>query len=211
MEHSGSEIAQKKSAICLSLLPPHMKKAYLLCEKLRVRHRCDTETTGLNEDDEILQIAIIDLQGNVLSETFVRSAKSISPEASAVHGITAQSVVSALTFAELCEKIRSLIYERDLVAYNADFDRRMMLQTCKNYGFAEWHCAMEKYAHFWGDCYKNGTFRQHSLTNACIQQGIAINGAHQATKDCLMTLELIKVMAETDTREKVGLRKQLTS
>jgi DNA polymerase III epsilon subunit-like protein len=176
----------------------------------------DTETTGLNEDDEILQLAIIDLQGNVLLETLVKSAKLISPEASAVHGIIAQSVASAPTFAELCETITNLICERDLVAYNADFDRRMLLQTCKNYGlpefkFAEWHCAMEKYAHFWGDRYKNGNFRQYSLTNACIQEGIAINGAHQAKKDCLMTLELIKVMAETDTREKVGLRQQLTS
>jgi DNA polymerase III epsilon subunit-like protein len=175
----------------------------------------DTETTGLDRDDEILQLAVIDLQGNVLLETLVRSAKPIAPEASAVHGITAQCVASSPTFAELYEKIAGLISERDLVAYNADFDRRMMLQTCKNHGlpefeFAEWHCAMKKYGHFWGERYDNGNFRQHSLTNACIQQDIAIHGTHQATKDCLLTLELIKVMAATDTRERAGLRQRLS-
>jgi DNA polymerase-3 subunit epsilon len=176
----------------------------------------DTETTGLGEDDEIIQLAIIDLQGNVLLETFFRPTKPIALEASAIHGITVQRVADAPTFAEFHEKITNLIYERDLVAYNANFDQRMMVQTCKSYGlpefeFAEWHCAMKNYAHFWGEHRKNGDFRQQSLTNACIQQDIAINGTHQATEDCLLTLELIKTMAATDVGEKTTLRQNLSS
>ena len=66
---------------------------------------------------------------------------------------------------------------------NAKFDQRMMVQTCRNYGlpkfeFVEWHCAMKKYAQFWGEYRKNGSFRQQSLTNACIQQDIVINGGN---------------------------------
>ncbi len=176
----------------------------------------DTETTGLNEDDEIVQLAIIDLQGNVLLETFCRPTKPIAPEASTVHGLDDQSVASAPTFAELYEKIANLICRRDLVAYNAEFDRRMMMQTCKSHGlpefeFAEWHCAMEKYAQFWGNRRRNGDFRRQSLTSACLQQGIAVNGIHHATKDCLLTWEPIKVMAVTDPREKMDLSQKLSS
>lgn len=88
----------------------------------------------------------------------------------------------------------------------AIFDRRLLEQTCSKYGLptlevAEWDCVMERYAHFWGERSKPGHYKPQSLSTACTQQGIDVEGHHEAVKDCLLTVELIKAMAVADEDE----------
>ena len=163
----------------------------------------DTETTGLTDDDEVIQLAIVDLEGRVLLDTLLKPTVAIAPEACAVHGITNQHLINAPTISDLYDKIASLIRNQCLIAYNADFDRRLLRQTCKRYGLSKfevegWDCVMEKYTWFWGKRYNDGDYKRQSLIAACTQQGIIVDGAHEAVKDCLLTLKLIKVMANTD-------------
>jgi DNA polymerase-3 subunit epsilon len=49
----------------------------------------DTETTGLSDKDIIIQVAVIDLDGNTLIDTLVKPTKrkSIPRDASDIHGI----------------------------------------------------------------------------------------------------------------------------
>ena len=61
-----------------------------------------------------------------------------------------------------------------------------------------WCCAMEKYAYFWDERRGKNNFKRYSLAVACKQQDITIDKAHEAVKDCLLTLQLIKVMALAD-------------
>ena len=93
-----------------------------------------------------------------------------------------------------------LLGNRSVLAYNADFDRRILTQTCGKYGLppfevAAWDCAMERYACFWGKRDKAGRYTPQSLSTACAQQGIGVHDNHEAVKDCLLTLELIKAIA----------------
>jgi DNA polymerase-3 subunit epsilon len=160
----------------------------------------DTETTGLNDGDEVIQLAIIDLSGNVLLDSLLRPTVSVSPEAQAIHGISDQDLANAPTFCDFYGIIAQLICNRYVVAYNADFDRRVLVQTCARYRLPEfetarWDCIMEKYASFRGELRDNNDFKWQSLTAACIQQGIIVNRTHEAVEDCLLTLELIKTMA----------------
>jgi len=53
----------------------------------------DTETTGLDEHAEIVEIAVIDCTGAVLLDTLVRPAGPIPAEAVEIHGITNEMVV----------------------------------------------------------------------------------------------------------------------
>ena len=46
----------------------------------------DTETTGLYDDAEIVEISIIDENGGVLLDTLVKPLKPIPAEATAIHG-----------------------------------------------------------------------------------------------------------------------------
>lgn len=165
----------------------------------------DTETTGLNNNDEIIQLAIVDFGGDILFDTLLKPTMPISSEALAVHGITDKDLAHAPTFSSLHDTIANLILNRCLVAYNAEFDRRLLVQTCEKYNLPifeieGWYCAMDKYACFWGKRDANNNFIRQSLTAACTQQGININGAHEASKDCLLTLELIKAIATTEEK-----------
>ncbi|HHJ4165905.1 TPA: exonuclease domain-containing protein, partial [Raoultella ornithinolytica] len=48
----------------------------------------DTETTGLGEDAEIVEICIIDSHGSIMLNTLIKPTKPIPDEAIAIHGIT---------------------------------------------------------------------------------------------------------------------------
>lgn len=166
----------------------------------------DTETTGLLDDDEIVQLAIIDLQGQIVLQLSFRPTIPICDEASMVHGITNTDLENCPTFAEMHTIISKILSNKDIVAYNADFDHRLLAQTCKRYGLPTfenitWHCAMEKYACFWGDRRGKTGFRRFNLSTACQQQDITIGETHQAVRDCLLTLELVKAIAFTTDEE----------
>ena len=160
----------------------------------------DTETTGLDAHDEVIQLAIVDMQSNVLLQTLVRPTVPVGTEARAIHGITDEVLAQAPSFSNLYETIAVLLGNRSVLAYHADFDRRLLAQTCTKYGLppfevATWDCVMERYACFWGERSQAGHDKPQSLATACMQQGIEVHGHHDAVQDCLLTLALIKAVA----------------
>ena len=166
--------------------------ARLLCANPHSAVVLDTETTGLGKTAEIVQIGIIDLQGNVLLDTLVRSEtrKRMSSDASAVHGITMEMLQNAPTLRELLPIIQRLTNGRTIVAYNADFDERLIQQTAKKNGVDEldgyWHCAMLEYARFIGEVNeRSGEYKWQKLPSAI----------HGAVGDCQATLTIIREMA----------------
>jgi DNA polymerase-3 subunit epsilon len=161
----------------------------------------DGETTGLDADDEFVQIGVISSTGEVLLDTLIKPTKAISPGAAGIHGITAAMVADALAFPAIFPQLRALLAHRQIVAYNVDFDARILAQTCYRYRLDEivtppWQCAMQQYARYhghWNAQYRS--FKWVRLTDACAIEGIAALGAHSAAGDCLMTLKLIQIMA----------------
>lgn len=166
----------------------------------------DTETTGLKGHDQVLQIGIINKEGQVLLDSLIRPTVPISSGAARVHGITEEMVKDAPTIVDLYWDIHSIIEGKQVFVYNAPFDKRLLAQSCQGNEvddltkFTSWCDVMVPYADFWGDFSSyHGNNRWQSLTNACYQQEIEIVDAHSAVGDCLMTLELIKKLAgETD-------------
>jgi DNA polymerase-3 subunit epsilon len=160
----------------------------------------DTETTGLDAHDEVIQLGIVDMHGTVLLDILVRPTSPITPEARAIHGITDEVLAQAPSFSNLYDTIAVLLGNRSVLAYHADFDRRILTQTSAKYGLppfevAAWDCVMERYARFWGEHSKAGHYKPQSLSTACMQQGIEVHGHHDAVQDCLLTLALIKAVA----------------
>lgn len=151
----------------------------------------DTETTGLY-DCEIVQIGIIDLEGNTLLDTLVKPNCPITEGASAIHGITADALVNAPTFKEVHPLIESIIQGKIVIIYNANFDDEVLHHCCKvnnlNYLQYESSCAMETYSEFVGEI--------HSYFNNYRWQKLP-GGDHTAIGDCKATLDVIKLMAET--------------
>ena len=166
----------------------------------------DTETTGLH-DGEIVEISIIDHSGAILLSSYVKPVGAIPRDAYEIHVIDAVTVAEAPGWAGVARMVEQIIGGKQVIVYNATYDRRMMHQSDEasgrgytNWGkLARWECAMEAYAQFYGDYndYRH-SYRWQRLTAACKQQGIPEPEAkaHSALGDCLRTLALLKVMAQ---------------
>lgn len=104
----------------------------------------DTETTGLDDTDQVCEIAILDVDGAVLFSSLVRPSCSMNPGAAGVHGITQEELAHAPAWPEVHGTVAAILAGRLVIAHNADFDSRLLSQTCRAYGLdtppAEWDC-----------------------------------------------------------------------
>lgn len=151
----------------------------------------DTETTGLWNDAEIIQIGILGPDGEPILDTLCRPAGPIPPGATRIHGITDERVARAPRFEQIYPAFAEVLRGRTLIIYNVGYDRDMIRQTCERYGLAvpevvDWQCAMLMYAQWYGDWNDyRGNYRWQKLTG----------GDHSAIGDCRATYRLMQRMA----------------
>lgn len=156
----------------------------------------DTETTGLHWDDEIIELGILDMSGNVLYESLFNPNQEIPKESTAIHGITDDMVKDCSKISDEWEKIWTIIKDKTLLIYNDAFDTRMLYRTLEQHGIL-----LEDDFHFDSFCIMNfyQNYRQErrwtKLSVACREMGVEIEQNHRATDDCKMVLELIKAIA----------------
>jgi len=166
----------------------------------------DTETTGLDRG-EIVQIGIVESTGDVLFDVLVKPVNPIPRDATAIHGITNEMVADSPSFALLVPSIRDALVGRNVVVYNAVYDRKMLHQSAEAAGIAKtnwkeisrWWCAMESFAEIYGDWndYRQ-SYRWQKLSTACQYYRIPVQNAHTALADAQMTLEVCKRMVDRD-------------
>lgn len=156
----------------------------------------DTETTGLGWNDEIIELAILDTKGNVLYESMFNPNQSIPVEATNIHGITNEMVKDCPKISDEWEKIATIIKDKTLLIYNANFDTGMLYRTLEQHGIV-----LEDDFRFNSFCIMNfyQNYRQErrwtKLSVACWEMNIEVEQNHRATDDCKMVLELIKAIA----------------
>ena len=153
----------------------------------------DTETTGLGLHSELVEIAILDADsGEVLYNAPVMPDGRIPAAASAVHGLDRRRLrgMDAKRWSVHHEAVSRILGNASRVlAYNAEFDRRLLEQTAGRFGLtlpdADWECIMLAYA-------RGG--RWAKLSEACEREGIPVTGAHRALDDARMARELLRRM-----------------
>ena len=99
----------------------------------------DLETTGVNiATDKIVEISILKVfpNGNKESKTWLVNPEiEIPAEASAIHGITNEKVVTEPTFKELAPKVNELIADSDLAGFNSNrFDIPLLAEELMRVG-----------------------------------------------------------------------------
>jgi DNA polymerase-3 subunit epsilon len=162
----------------------------------------DTETTGLEKPAEIIDIAIVDSAGNVLINSLIKPVRPIPEFISGLTGITNEMVANAPIWPVIRPSVLEVIQGKDVIVYNATYDRKMMHWTDEYYGAdrveyketSSWYCAMEAYAEYWGEWNDyHGSYRWQKLTVAMTQQKLPVpRDAHRALADALMTLKLCR-------------------
>lgn len=153
----------------------------------------DTETSGLGEDAEVIQVGLIDGAGKVLIDnTLCRPAMPIPSDATAIHHITNEMVKDAPGFCEVYRELARLTDTRVVVIYNKAYDLRLIRQSIARcsafppFTPARIECAMLQYAEYVGDWNAyHQNFKWPKLEG----------GDHSALGDCLATLEVIRRMA----------------
>lgn len=163
----------------------------------------DTETTGLY-NAEIVQIALVDSQDNVLLDTLVKPVSRIPYEVIRIHGITNERVADAPSWADVTAQVEAALRGRDVVVYNATFDRKMLHTSAEAAKlpkvdwktFSRWWCAMEAFAELQGS-YRYGRPKMHKLTNAARYYNIPVVDTHSALGDARLTLALVRAIAGT--------------
>lgn len=173
----------------------------------------DTETTGLDNAAQVVEIGIVAGDGRILVDTLVRPTCQVSDGAAAVHGITAEQLDDAPELPEVWEQVRIALDERGVHIYNADFDLRMLRQSAQAHNLPTgWLvevannsvCVMRQYAAFYGsyDPHRH-SYRWQSLSAAIDQQRLVLPPGlrlHSAVADAEMTRQLVIKMIEQSKR-----------
>jgi DNA polymerase-3 subunit epsilon len=154
----------------------------------------DTETTGLYNAAEVIEIAIVDQDGSLLLETLVRPRRPVPMDAVRVHGITDEMLLTAPTWLNVWPRVEAVLSNRSVGVYNAEFDLRMMQQTHQSSGMP-WRPPafrlfdiMQLYADF------SGAYRWLKLEDVGRQCGIALPNSHRARDDSMLAREVFMYM-----------------
>lgn len=143
----------------------------------------DCETTGVYNSDRVVELAIVtmDLEGNILEswDTLVHPQRDVG--ATHIHGLTAQSLRDAPTFADVAGDIAIRLHGACLAAHNLPFDARML---CGEFTRLDVDLTVLSGI-------DTLTATRSRLAIACAQNGVALHKAHSALADATATAQLL--------------------
>ncbi|MES0838367.1 3'-5' exonuclease [Nocardiopsis tropica] len=147
----------------------------------------DVETTGLGSEAAVVEVAVLAADtGEVLLDTLVDpDGVAVELGARRVHGITEAESAGAPAWPQVWPRLAQVVGSRLLIAYNKDFDRRLVRQACRRYGLRppqwDWACAMA-----WRGAAAH-TSRPGPLTG----------GGHRALGDARAARDVVLAVADT--------------
>lgn len=172
----------------------------------------DLETTGVKLDDEIVAMALLNCDGEIILNTLIQPKHPAKlnrigkngQTASEINGLTAADLVDAPTLTDVMLDLFPRLEDKTILGYNVRFDLQMLDHNCSNdeillpaWG-AVWDVA-QLVAEFIGNWNaKRGWFEMITLDEACATFGIERDVKHDAKADALATLQLVKAMANAD-------------
>ena len=213
---TGERITPEEAKAAISLLQVHRPGhpstlwAQRLCSLSNVV-TLDIETTGFGIDDEIIDIAIVDIQGRIRLNTLVQCQRaSIPKEAKAVHHINELMLRNAPTFPHIWDRLMQFLTAREIVIYNAEYDLRMLQQAAQRYHLPmpelHVHCLMKSYSAYVGQLSSGEGYRNMKLAAACLHFHIPQPNAHRALPDAQAALHLLKGLAVRTNVKEEGIQ-----
>jgi len=152
----------------------------------------DTETTDLGRNAELVEIAIVDADGDSFI-SLIRPGVPLSPGAAALHGIEPLALTTAPTFSEVATEVRRRLAGRTILVYNADFDRRVLWREFARVGQpaprGRWVCLCDIVTEWSG--------RRHTLAGAMRKADLECSDrSHRALDDARAVAALARSLAQ---------------
>jgi DNA polymerase-3 subunit epsilon len=156
----------------------------------------DTETTGLDANAEICQIAICNHRGEAVMNTLVKPGVGMTMGAYMVHRISDDDFKNSPMFPGIHYQLQEAMRGKTVIIYNAKFDRRIIRHCCTTYNLPiirckGIECLMEEYSRWYPHYRKRGGgYKWKKLPG----------GDHSAIGDCLAALQVIRKMAGVENK-----------
>lgn len=164
----------------------------------------DIETTGsYAAANGITEISIHIFDGNAVIEKFetlINPGQPIPSFISAMTGITDKMVSQAPAFADVAEKIFTLLQDKIFIAHNVNFDYSFVNSHLKEAGFelnVRKLCTVRLSRKIFPG------FQSYSLGKLCHSLGITINDRHRAGGDTEATVKIFKLLLENDKEQQI--------
>lgn len=160
----------------------------------------DTETTGLNAaEDELLQVSIIDNEGAVLFDSYIKPTQHTEwAEAERINHISPDMVANSPSIEEVMPEINNILKQYDkIVGYNVKFDTDFLENNRAR--FAEGTNFVDAMKIF--SLYNTHDNKRHKLTEVAdyfCYDWSEHEEAHNSLGDCYATLYVYKKLT-TDT------------
>lgn len=143
------------------------------------------ESTGLYDDAEIVEIGILDLDGNIVLDTLIKPMNPIPSDVIEIHGINNDMVAAAPTWDKIFYKVQEILNDKTFIAFNSEFDARMLEQTNLLYGMK---------FEFNHSCLMNNVMNEYNTDRYISLKDAAgeVYQSHRAIDDCRICLKIIK-------------------
>jgi len=135
------------------------------------------------------------MQGRPLFSMLVKPSKPMGEEVVNIHKITNEQVQNQPIFPQIAKFISFVLADKHLIAYNADFDIKLLWHLFKKYEqelpkIAGSSCCMDKYSEWVGEWNtKRDGFKWNKLPQ------LSGMPSHDAFSDCVSTLKVMELMA----------------
>lgn len=157
---------------------------------------CDIEATGLDEDRDLIEIALITYEDDKVTEiyeTLINPLRPIPEYISNLTMISNRELETAPKFYEVADAIRMRLEGAVFVSHNTEFDLGMLRKKFREMGQdlkIKNFCTLKVAQH------EIPGLRNYNLDALCSFFGIKTKNRHRAVPDALATLELFKELRE---------------
>lgn len=173
------------------------------CPTTLPRVYIDVETTGVEDQDQIIEFAAVEEDGSV-TKFRVKPTVPVHPAALKVNGYTEEGWADAISQEEAAQRIAETVKRKVVVAHNLEFDRRMINHLLKKYNKprigSHGICTLQLALALLAD---EPGHESVSLVAVCYTLGIPYQQAHTAEGDAKLVREVFRSLS--------GLRKQRVS
>lgn len=156
----------------------------------------DTETTGVDDDARIIDIAIVSMTGEVLFSALLDPGVRLSEKVAELTGITDEMLAGKWTFNFVAPGLSTLLEGKKVVCWNVSFDKARLYHEFGLTSYrvnCDWVCAMHLYHILKMD--RKG--RWPKLQAAMEAEGIQKTQTHRALGDCQDTLAVLQKLHGT--------------